>query len=79
MKNLKKFYQNNRIYCILMIISAICLVVILVTIIGYFAAQTHSSNYGNRLDGIENFAVDNELNEVKSFFTSNQRVKKSKS
>lgn len=75
MKNLKKFYQNNRIYCILMIISAICLIVILVTIIGYFAAQTHSSNYGNRLDGLENYAVDNEVNEVKSFFSGNQRVK----
>ena len=75
MKKLKKFYQNNRIYCILMIISAICLFIILLSIVIYFVSQTKSSVYGNRLDDIENYNVSGELNDLKSYFESNDKVK----
>ena len=76
MNKLKKFYENNRIYCILMIISTICLLIILTSIIVYFVSQTKTSVYGNRLDGIEEHEVNNDLNELKSYFESNDKVKK---
>ena len=75
MDKLKKFYQNNRIYCILMIISFVCLVIILASVIGYFFSQTSSSVYGHRLDDNSSYPLDNELNEIKNFFNSNEVVK----
>lgn len=75
MKNLKKFYQNNRIYCILMIVSAICLIVILTSVIIYFFSQTSSSVYGHRLDDIAEHQVDKEIEDLKGFFDSNDKVK----
>ncbi len=74
MKNLKKFYQNNRIYCILMIVSAICLLIILISVVAYFLGQTHTSKYGHRIDDIAEYPIDNELNDLKSFFESNDKV-----
>lgn len=74
MKNLKKFYQNNRIYCILMIISAICLLIILSSVLVYFLNQTKSSKYGHRLDDIVDHPIDSEASELKSFLDSNDKV-----
>jgi hypothetical protein len=74
MKNLKKFYQNNRIYCILMIISAICLLIILTSIILYFVSQTKSSKYGHRLDDIVDHPIDVEASELKSYLDNNEKV-----
>lgn len=75
MKSVKKFYKNNRIYCILMIISAVCLFIILLTIMIYFISQTKTSIYGNRLDDIESYNVTSDLNDLKGFFESNDKVK----
>ena len=74
MNNLKKFYKNNRIYCILMIISAVCLLVILTSVLAYFINQTRTSVYGHRIDDIVDHPVDNELNDLKSYFESNDKV-----
>ena len=53
MNNIKKFYKNNRIYCILMGISIFCLALIAVLGIVYFVNQTKNDKYGDRLNGIE--------------------------
>ena len=74
MKKLIKFYKNNRIYCILMIISLICLLVIIASLILYFTSQISNSKYGNRLNDIGEHPVENELNELKGYFESNDKV-----
>ena len=79
MKNLKKFYQNNRIYCILMIISALCLLVILTSVVVYFIGQTKTSKYGHRIDDIVDHPVDTELNDLISSLNNNDKVESASS
>lgn len=74
MKKLLKFYKNNRIYCILMIISLVCLLVIIVSLLLYFTSQISNSKYGHRLDDIAEHPVETEINELKSSFESNDKV-----
>lgn len=74
MDKLKKFYNNNRIYCILMIVTVTCLVIILLTMVIYFVKQSTTSVYGNRLEGIENYPVDSEVSDANSFLSSTDGV-----
>lgn len=60
MKKLKKFYRNNRIYCILMAISMFCLALIAALFVIYFLNQTKNDVYGNRLNGIESVLIGDE-------------------
>lgn len=60
MKNIKKFYKNNRIYCILMAISLLCLAVIVLLFVLYFVNQTKNDVYGNRLNGLESVKISKE-------------------
>lgn len=60
MGKLKKFYNNNRIYCILMGISIFCLLLVCFAFVYYFIEQTKTDAYGNRLNGIENVAISSE-------------------
>lgn|SRR5574344_475231 len=57
MGKLKKFYNNNRIYSILMIISLFCILLIIGAFVYYFIEQTSNNAYGNRLTGIENVTI----------------------
>ena len=71
---MKRYIKEHKI-----VVVAVFLMLVII-VLAFLVKMTFLSNsgnavYGNRLDGIENYAVDNELNEVKSFFTSNQRVK----
>lgn len=59
MKKLKKFYKNNRIYCILMGVSLFCLALIAMLFVVYFVNQTKNDTYGNRLNGIETMEISN--------------------
>ena len=74
MKKLRDFYLNNRIYCILMIISFLCLATIVTSIVLYFVTQTKSSVYGHRLDDIGDHPVETELNDLKTFLEENEKV-----
>ena len=74
MKKLRDFYLNNRIYCILMIISALCLITILTSIVLYFVTQTKSSVYGHRLDDIGEHPIETELGELKKTLEENDKV-----
>jgi hypothetical protein len=77
MKKLKGFYQNNRVYCILMIISIICLIAIMVFLATTFLGQTKNSVYGNRLAGIESVKITNEhKEEIKKFIEEQKIVEK---
>lgn len=60
MKTLKKFYNNNRIYCILMGISIFCIAIIAVLFIVYFVNQTKNDKYGDRLNGIDSVLISDE-------------------
>jgi hypothetical protein len=74
MKKLKDFYLNNRIYCILMLISTLCLIVILSSIVIYFITQTKSSVYGHRLDDIGEHPVETEVADLKKHLEENSKV-----
>ena len=74
-KKLRVFYKNNRIYCILIMISLACLLLLGVGVIFYFVGQATSSAYGNRLDNIENYKVDNEIKELEKFYKESDGVK----
>lgn len=77
MKKLKGFYQNNRIYCILMGISLLCLILIAAAFLMFFVSQTKNDAYGSRLNGIENVQISStHKNEVISFITEQENVDK---
>ncbi len=77
MKKLKTFYHNNRIYCILMGVSILCLALIAAAFVLYFVNQTKGDVYGNRLNGIESVIInDQHKNEIISFFTEQEIVEK---
>ena len=75
LKKIKEFYSNNRVYCILMAISILCIISICTGVILYFVGQTNKDKYGNRLSGIENveFKKD-DIKVIKDGFLSNEIV-----
>ena len=74
MKKLKGFYRNNRIYCILMIISILCLLMIGGAFIMFFVNQTKTDVYGNRLAGIENVTINKEHKDEIVVFLKEQEI-----
>lgn len=77
MKKLKKFYKNNRIYCILMGISLFCLALIVILFALYFINQTKNDKYGNRLNGIDSMKISNEEEDsLISAIKENDKVEK---
>jgi len=57
MKKLKKFWHENSVLLVLLMILIACLIAISVVVITYFVGDS-SSKYGDRLDGIENHPID---------------------
>lgn len=77
MRKIKKFYKNNRIYCILMGVSLFCLAIIAMLFVIYFVNQSKNDVYGNRLNGIESMEIsDNEKEEIISAIKENDKVDK---
>lgn len=77
-KKLKKFYKNNRIYCILMIISIICILVMGVSVCVYFYRQLTTDAYGTRLENIDKYDLGNSLSELESFYKTQEGVEDAK-
>ena len=75
MKWLRRFYRNNRIYCIMMLVSIVCCCIMGYTIGTYFMKQVSSDTYGDRLYDIENYDLDGEKEKVEKFFKENKKVK----
>ena len=77
MKKLKGFYQNNRIYCILMIVSIICIILIASAFVYYFIEQTRTDVYGKRLYGIESVKIsDDKQKEIEGKIKENEKISK---
>lgn len=76
LKKLKKFYKYNRIYCILMIISLFCFLLMGTGIIVYFVEQISTSKYGTRLNGIDKFDTDEIVNKMEESFIDSKIIEK---
>ncbi|MDE6141103.1 MAG: hypothetical protein K2G03_00730 [Bacilli bacterium] len=76
MKKLKAFYRNNRIYCILMLVSLFCFILMGSAVIIYFVHQASSDKYGTRLDDIDSYPVSSELAQLETFYKESDGVKK---
>lgn len=77
MKKIVKFYRNNRIYCILMLVSLICLISIGTGVVVYFVDQATSDKYGNRLEDIDNYDVKDDLDKMSAYFKDTKGVESS--
>lgn len=73
-KKLKKFYKNNRIYCILMFISIVCIMVMGVAIIVYFYNQMTTDSYGSRLENISKYDLGTSLIDLENFYKEQEGV-----
>lgn len=77
MSKLKGFYQNNRIFVILMGIASVCLVIILTIAVAYMVNQTSGDVYGNRLNGIETVPItDEKIKTLEDTIKVNETVEK---
>ncbi len=64
---MKSFYKENRVFSILMIVAASCLLVIVSFLIIYFFKGQGTDKYGDRLSGINTVKISkNKLEEIKS-------------
>ena len=76
MKKIKRFYQEHRIFTILMAVVLVCMVLIITVLIQCFYVGNGSDKYGNRLEGIEKYKIsesrqkDFENNILKSLIVS---------
>lgn len=71
---LKKFYKNNRIYCILMLISIFCVLLIGGSVIVHFITQSKSDNYGTRLENVSKYPVETNMNDAKAMLDETEGV-----
>lgn len=54
---MKKFYKENRVFCILMIVVLVCFFIILGLGLSYILKSSDTNVYGNRLDGISDVKI----------------------
>lgn len=79
MKGIKKFYQNNRVFVILMSIVLICIIVMAICLISYFYGSKDSSVYGERLDGIDAVKIEeSRLSELETELDTSPLIDSSK-
>lgn len=75
MKKITKFYKEHRIFMILMAIVIVCIVLIATVLIQCFYVGNGSNKYGNRLENIENYKIDDiRVNESESKLLTNEKV-----
>ena len=60
MKKLRKIWQENSVLFVLLFILIACLIAISVVVITYFVGDS-SSKYGDRLEGIENYPFNEDM------------------
>ena len=74
LKKLKKIWQENSVLFVLLFILIACLIAISIVVVTYFVGDS-SSKYGDRLDGIENYPFDEDMqNEIISQIKENEIV-----
>lgn len=73
-KRIRKFYKNNRIYCILMLISFVCLVVLASALVIYFVNQATADRYGDRMEGRDVKNIEKDIKNVQKYFEGLENV-----
>ena len=74
---IKKFYKNNRIYCILMMVSLVCILLLGGSVLVYFIHQASGDSYGVRLEGIKQDEIDKDVNAIKEWYSAKEGIVKS--
>lgn len=73
---MKQFYKENRVFSILMIVVAVCLLLIIGITLKYFIFGSSSSPYGDRLKDEKKYKISDDLKtEVKSTLESDESIK----
>jgi len=76
MKKLKKIWKNNKIAVLFSIVLILILVIVFLMIYPLYSTKS-GSDYGNRLDGIKNVAIEDSINnDIKSYFKEDERIEK---
>ena len=74
MNKIKKFYKEHRIFTILMAVVIVCLVLIITILVQCFYVG-NSDKYGNRLENIEKYKVeDSRIDEFKQKYSDEKIV-----
>ena len=74
---MKQFYKENRVFSILMIVVAVCLLLIIGITLKYFIFGSSSSPYGDRVKDEKIYNISDVLKtEVKSTLESDESIKK---
>ena len=71
---IKKFYRNNRIYCILMMVSFICILLLGGSVFVYFIHQARGDSYGIRLEGVKMDEVNKDVESIKKWYEEKQET-----
>ena len=76
MKKIRKFYREHRVFTILMAIAIVCAIIIGTVLVQCFYVGNDTSKYGDRLEGIENFEIDDdERQEIESKIVEKELIK----
>lgn len=74
---MKQFYKENRVFSILMIIVAICLILMMGVVLKYFIFGNSSTPYGDRLKDEKKYKISDDLKtDIKSTLESDDKIKK---
>lgn len=76
MKKIGKFYKEHRVFTILMAIVIVCAIIIVTVLIQCFYVGNGKDKYGSRLEGIENYKIeDSRIDEFETKVSSDAKVK----
>ncbi len=74
---MKQFYKENRVFSILMLIVAICVILIIGVMLKYFFFGNSSNPYGDRLKDEKKYKIsDTEKKEIASNLETDEAIKK---
>lgn len=74
-KRIRKFYKNNRIYCILMIVSVLCIIALGTALVVYFVNQATSDPYGKRLENLDTKGIKEVIKSCDEYLDGEKIVK----
>lgn len=76
MKKFKKFYNEHRVFSILMAIAIVCLILMATVLIKCFYSGSDKGKYGDRLEGIESVAInDSKISDIETKIKADKIVK----
>lgn len=76
---MKKFYNEHRVFTILMAIAIVCLILVATVLIKCFYSGGNKGKYGDRLEGIEAVEINNsKISDIETKIKTDQIVKSAK-